>query len=276
MDNGARVSGTIGIIQARMGSERLPGKILAPLAGRPMLAVLAERIRAARVDEWWLATSADPADDVTEAWGFELGLRVFRGHRTDVLSRFMAIGEETGADWLVRVTADNPFLDAPVVDALLDARDGCDSAKRADAIRLEGGVVIECEPNSHFRAGPEPLRTPRLPLGYGVELVRREALERASREILPSEPHHRAHVTSWLYPNARVHAVPTPLAWPDRPDWRWTVDTYEDLAMARSAFRAFGDDAGRLDYPAMVARLDANPEIVEMNRHVSQKALEAG
>jgi spore coat polysaccharide biosynthesis protein SpsF len=104
---------TVAIIQARMRSERLPGKILSPLCGRPLLALLATRTARARVDEWWLATSSDPADDVTEAWGFELGLRVYRGHATDVLSRFLAVADETGADWLFRLTADNPFVDAP-------------------------------------------------------------------------------------------------------------------------------------------------------------------
>ena len=127
---------TIGVIQARMGSERLPGKILAPLGGRPLLAQLCARIRPARVDEWWLATSSEPADDVTEAWGFELGLRVFRGDPTDVLSRFLTIGREAGADWIVRVSAENPFLDAGLVDRLLDARDDSEEAKSADAIRL--------------------------------------------------------------------------------------------------------------------------------------------
>lgn len=137
------MGGTIGVIQARMRSERLPGKILAPLAGKPILELIASRIGSARVDEWWLATSTDPADDVTEAWGFELGLRVFRGHESDVLSRFLAIGADTGADWCVRVTADNPFLDAAVVDALIDARDGCPTAKSADAIRYQGGLPVD-------------------------------------------------------------------------------------------------------------------------------------
>jgi spore coat polysaccharide biosynthesis protein SpsF len=267
-EKGASLSGTIGVIQARMGSERLPGKILAPLANRPMLGLIAERLSSARVDEWWLATSTDPSDDVTEAWGFELGLRVFRGHPTEVLSRFVAIGEETGADWLVRATADNPFLDAPVVDLLVDARDASEQAKQADRLTLHGGLMIENE------SGPTP--TPALPLGYGVELVRRDALEAAHREITPHEPHHRVHVTSWLTANGRVHAVPTPLDWPDRPQWRWSVDTYEDLAMARSAFHLFGDEAATIGYADMVDHLEGHPEITCMNQQVVQKKLEEG
>ncbi len=282
---------TIGVIQARMGSERLPGKILAPLGGRPLLAWLSSRIGSARVDEWWLATSSDPSDDVTEAWGFELGLRVFRGDSVDVLSRFLAIGAESRAEWMLRVTADNPFLDAGLIDALLDARDDSTESKEADAVRLCGGLPGHSQGAMDSHAGrsepPHDLettvkRSPRLPLGYGVELVRLAALERADREIPDDQFHHRVHVTSWLsHPTtadaqARFFDVPTPLDWPDRPDWRWTVDTYEDLAMARSAFRVFGPEAETIRYREMVAQLDTHPEITAMNRHVQQKKLEEG
>ena len=272
---------TIGIIQARMGSDRLPGKILAPLGGRPLLAQLWSRIARSRANEWWLATSSHPADDVTEAWGFELGLRVFRGDPHDVLSRFLAISAEAEADWVVRVTADNPFLDAVVVDALIDARDAKGAeAGRADLVRHRDGLSVESLP---ALASPEPdrqpdaeRRCPRLPVGYGVELARVSSLERAAQSIPCDQQHHRVHVTSWLAAHGRILEVPTPMEWPDRADWRWTVDTYEDLAMARSAFRVFGLEASTIDYPAMVARLDAHPEIPAMNRHICQKALEEG
>ncbi len=266
-----------------MGSERLPGKIIAPLSGRPLLAQLVSRIGPARVDEWWLATSSDPADDVTEAWGFELGLRVFRGDHTDVLSLFLAIGAEAGAEWMLRVTADNPFLDASLINLVLDARDSTEEAKDADAIRLRGGLPLDDAKGAGDSTGTEAT-SPRLPLGYGVELVRLSALKRADKEIPDDQFHHRVHVTSWLSANGSKQGsrngkfcdVPTPADWPDRPDWRWTVDTYEDLAMARSAFRVFGLETTTIDYPAMVAHLDAHPEIAEMNRHIDQKKLEEG
>jgi spore coat polysaccharide biosynthesis protein SpsF len=268
---------TIGVIQARMGSERLPGKIIAPLGGRPLLAQLWARVGPARVDEWWLATSSDPTDDVTEAWGFELGLRVFRGDPTDVLSRFLAIGSEANAEWILRVTADNPFLDAKLIDALLDARDASEASKNADAIRLCGGLPVAGRAEE---ATESCATTPTLPHGYGVELVRLSALQRADKEIPEEEAYHRTHVTSWFAREgpgtAKICEIPTPSSWPNRPEWRWTIDTYEDLAMARSAFRVFGLEAATIDYPAMVAHLDAHPEIAVMNRHIDSKTPEEG
>jgi spore coat polysaccharide biosynthesis protein SpsF len=291
---------TIGVIQAHMSSERLPGKIIAPLGGRPLLAQLVARIGPARVDEWWIATSSDPVDDVTEAWGFELGLRVFRGESRDVLSRFLAIGSEAGAEWILRVTADNPFLDAKLINLLLDARDATEESKSADVIRLCGGLPIDGSAAQADSIGDPTgisATSPSLPLGYGVEMVRLSALERADRKIPADQFHHRIHVTSWFATNSsggsagsadvsgdgrengKFCDVPTPSSWPNRPDWRWTVDTYEDLAMARSAFRVFGLDTATIDYPTMVAQLDAHPEIAAMNRHIDPhklKVLEQG
>jgi spore coat polysaccharide biosynthesis protein SpsF (cytidylyltransferase family) len=256
---------TIGVIQARVAAERLPGKILAPLAGVPLLARLWTRIAHSRgIREWWLATSDHPSDDVIEAWGFELGLRVHRGAQRDVLSHFLAVAEETGAEWLVRVRADDPFLDAGLIERLLEARDEKDDLpayRNAALIRQSAGL----------RAA-----SPRLPLGYGAEVVRTTSLAQAARTIPKDAFHHRVHVTTWLARDRGLLEVPTPEDWPDRGGWRWTVDTYQDLAMARSAFRLFGSEAATIDYPAMVARLDAHPEIPAMNRHPHPTAMDAG
>ena len=281
----ASLTRTIGIIQARAGSARLPRKVLASVvADRPLLALLAQRVRRAQVAEWWLATTEEAEDDATARLGRELGLRVFRGDTSDVLSRFLAIAEQTGADWLVRVTGDNPFLDAPAIDLLLDARDASEIAKRADGLRAIGGIPADpCDgsrrgavADAEGRDCANPERHPRLPLGYGAELVRTSALERAAARIPDDQAYHRVHVTSWLSANGLLYEVPTPLDWPDRGDWRWTIDTDEDLAMARRAFALFGAAADEIDYPTMVACLDAHPEIAAMNAHISQKPVEEG
>ena len=241
----------IGIIQARAGSSRLPGKVFAPLGGRPLLAALAERLATARVDEWWLATSACAEDDVTAAWGDQLGLRVQRGPLDDVLARFAAIVALRRPRWVVRVCADSPFQDAAIVDCLVAA---------AASAPADVGLV---------QAPPA-----RLPLGYAPQLARASSIARADDEA--RESHHRAHVLTWVEQREKALAAPLPDAWPARPAWRWTVDTPDDLAMARAAVRAFGARWPAISYPAMVRALDRRPEIVARNRHVAQKPIEAG
>ncbi|MFT5443438.1 MAG: spore coat polysaccharide biosynthesis protein SpsF [Myxococcota bacterium] len=248
----------IGIIQARLGSTRLPGKILAPIAGRPMLELITHRLARSRVQEWWLATTDDPQDDITAAWGHTLGLRVYRGDTDNVLSRFTAIIREREPDWIVRATADNPFLSAEAVDHLLDARE-------------EVGKNL---PLIEFSGDENGVR--QLPLGFGLQLARADAVVKSESEIAPSEAHHRAHVLSWLARHTEPKCCPIPNGWAARPQWRWTVDTHEDLAMARNAFAVFGRRAVDIGYREMVAQLDGYPDITAINRDVVQKTLAEG
>src|SRR5690606_11259794 len=220
----------------------------APLAGRPLLGLLAHRLAPARVDAWWLATTTRPHDDVTAAWGEALGWRGHRGPVDDVLARFDAVVARCRPDWIVRVTADDPFTDAGIVDRLLAPL--AELPEDVAFVEAAGGV---------------------LPLGYAPQVARGAAVRAAARAA--REPFHRAHVLTWVAAHARRHAVSLPAAWPRRAAWRWTIDTPDDLAMARAAFASFGPDA---DYPAMVAALDAQPAIPAANAHVRQKAIEEG
>ncbi len=152
------------------------------------------------------------------------------------------------ADLMVRLTADNPFTNANVIDRLVDAG------------WLLGRAAVLSD------RGPGR----RLPLGFCPELLRVDALFEAGSRKLP--PHHLAHVTSWLYENDQAAHFEPPASWPTRPDWRWTVDTAEDLAMADAAFAVFRREGIPEEYPAMVACLDQNPKIVALNEKVRQKA----
>ncbi len=239
-----------------MGSSRLPGKILYPLGGRPLLAVLAQRlVRSARVDEWWLATTDRADDEVTAGWGAALGLRVCSGAVEDVLSRFVAIARERNPTWIVRATADNPFADGAVVDAML---------AQTEQMPASSDCLSEDRTNAA------------LPLGYAPEIVRAEALLEAEAAIPDAEPHHRAHVTSWLVACGRRWPFQPPADWPARPAWRWTVDTLADARMADQAFALFGERWPTISYPEMVAALDAQPDLVALNAEIQQKPVEAG
>jgi len=240
----------IGVIQARFASDRLPGKVLAPLLGMPILSVVVNRLSRAPLDELWLATSTSPADDLTALWGSSLGMRTFRGSERDVLSRFSSIVKAVEADWVVRFTADDPFVDRVVVEALV---------RQATVASARVSVIGELA------------QTRQLPLGYVPQIARGSAILRAESEVRQDQSHHRAHVLSWFYETGEAAQLAVPERWSARPQWRWTVDTPLDLEMAERCFRLFGDDWRRLTYPEMVRILDAAPEVAQLNARERQK-----
>lgn len=243
----------VGIIQARMSSQRLPGKILAPVAeATPLLAVLERRLRGSTAS-WWLATTNLATDDVTAAWGHDLGFKVYRGDENDVLSRFTDIIRDVQPDLVVRATADNPFIDAEIVGSLVDTLQEADNR-----FRTVRGTT-----------------TPRqFPLGYAPEVVRAEALLQLDERLKGQRSVHRTHVTSAISQDSVLRfADPSS---PCRPEWRWTVDTPDDLHMAREAFRLLGSNWPDARYADIVEVLDQHPEVHRLNVHVEQKRVEDG
>ena len=112
---------TVMIIQARMKSSRLPGKVLLPLHGKPMLEWVITRAEKSKViDTCMVATTTDPADDPIESWCGEHGVMVYRGSEFDVLDRYYRAAKAVGADHIIRVTADCPLIDAALIDELFE------------------------------------------------------------------------------------------------------------------------------------------------------------
>lgn len=242
------------IIQARMNSTRLPGKILAPLVGFPILQIIQRRIQHAQVNSFWLATSSSIEDDLTEYWGHTLGLKVYRGQTEDVLSRFTAIVREEQPDWVVRLTADNPFVNTEIINILIDT-----------AISVEKEVgYIHCSKNEIY------------PLGYVPEIVRAECLLKAEAEINTQESYHCSHVTSWVKEHTKVATLKYSQKLEPRYKWRWTIDTHEDYIMAKKAFNLFGEKWSTIQYEEMVDILDNHPEVTQINQHTIQKRIEDG
>ena len=205
------------VLQARMTSSRLPGKILAPLGSSTVLEHCVARLRHAQVGPVLVATSTDPSDDVTAGVALRCGVAVHRGPLDDVLGRYAGAIRSWAGPFVIRATADNPAVDP-------------DSAPR----------VLQC-----LLSGADYVVETGLPVGGTVEGVRTAVLRQAAERA--RDPYDREHVTPYVRARPREFVVatppaPTPLR---RPDLRFTVDTAEDLAYLRRVFQAAGEGALR-------------------------------
>ncbi|WP_119417843.1 cytidylyltransferase domain-containing protein [Desertibaculum subflavum] len=239
---------TIALIQARLSSSRLPGKVLMDIEGVPMLAHVVERVSAARLlDGVAVATSTDSTDDRLAAYCRANGIRHHRGPLDDVLARFVQAGKREEADVIVRVTADCPLIDPALIDAVVTMRD----AHRAD---YASNVLSR-----------------RYPRGLDVEVFTAEALARADRE--GKAPHHREHVTPYLYEEPGRFQVVGLDCERDLSAHRWTVDTAADLDVVRAIQQ-------RLDNPLagwreVLAVVEREPNLARRNAHIKQKPTRA-
>ncbi len=234
-----------GIIQARMGSSRLPGKVLIDLAGRPLLAQQIRRLRRCRkLDEVVIATTTRGADDPVAALAGAEDVRCFRGSEEDVLARYVGAARECSADVVVRITADCPLIDPEEVDRVVDGLQDVDYA--SNVIR----------------------RT--YPRGLDAEALFRDVLERAAR--LGTSVRAREHVTWYilrgrpeLFLQRSVEDVE------DNSDLRWTVDTPEDLALARRVYADLGLGDAPRPYRDILAHVRAHADISALNARIAQK-----
>lgn len=208
----------VAIIQARMGSSRFPGKMLARLGDAPLLEWVVRRLlRATTLAQVVLATSDGAGDDPLAALATRLGVGVFRGSETDVLGRFVGAAKMARADNVVRICADNPFIDPSEVDRLVKdfADNPCDYA---------------C--NHQDRLGSNYAD------GFGAEILSAGLLEKIAADA--TEARHREHATLYLWDHAneyrlRAPAAPAELAFPEL---RFDIDAPADLANLESLVRA--------------------------------------
>jgi spore coat polysaccharide biosynthesis protein SpsF len=237
----------VAVIQARLGSTRLPGKALADLAGRPVLAHVAERAAAIPgVDGVVLATTVSTADDLLEAFAGRAGIGCVRGSEADVLDRFLLASREAGAGAVVRITADCPLLDPEV----------------------SGRVVAEYvarRPGVDYVSNVHP---PTYPDGLDTEMFSAEALETAWREArLPSE---REHVTPYIWKHPERFRLANVEHEEDLSAHRWTVDTEADLAFVRSVFEGLGAGAARAGMRQVLRLLGERPELRGLNAGINR------
>ncbi|EHJ45965.1 acylneuraminate cytidylyltransferase (plasmid) [Solidesulfovibrio carbinoliphilus subsp. oakridgensis] len=236
----------VAIVQARLASSRLPGKMLETVAGRPLVHWVLERAaRAVRLDEVCLATSAGPADDRLAEAAARLGVPVVRGSLDDVLDRYRQAAVAREADVVVRLTGDCPFADPGVIDACVAAFLGqaCDYLSNA-------------YPTATF------------PDGLDVEVFGRETLLRAHREArLPSE---REHVTPYVWKHPDRFRLASLAAGQDLSHHRWTVDEPRDLAMVRRVAAHFAARGTAFTWRDVLELVTRQPEIARLNADISR------
>lgn len=268
----------LAIIQARISSTRLPGKIILDIGGQPMLVRVAERTRRAKtISKVVIATTKDSSDDIVEELCAKHGYLFYRGSQYDVLDRYYQAARQFNADVIVRVTGDCPMIDPQIIDETVTA--------------FLGNNGMQIQKTSAF---PWDLATNRLPppchrtypIGLDTEVCTFQALERAWKEA--NQPYQREHVMPYLYDPERAvifrlsdigknKSVPSSFFRvlclehdPDYGSYRWTVDTPEDLELARQIYAHFSnrDD---FTWHDILDLFQQKPELAAINSRVLHK-----
>lgn len=238
----------VAIIQARMGSTRLPRKVMLDVGGLPMLTRVVSRTqRATTVHEVIVATTVESADeDIVDLckinnWPY------YRGSEQDVLDRYYHAAKAFSSDVIVRVTSDCPLIDPEIIDLCV---------QRILQERLLDYVSNTIPPR-------------RFPRGLDVEVMRFSALERAWRE--DKNLSWREHVTPYIYNHPEKFVLESVTNDIDYSSMRWTVDTQEDIDFVRCIYQHFGHDL--FTWHDVLAVLKEHPEWLAINGHIQQKVI---
>lgn len=270
---------TVAIIQARMASSRLPGKVLMDLAGTPMLGRVVERTRRARSsDNVVVATTDEPSDDPIVDYCQASRIDVVRGSHFDVLDRYYAAAQAMRAGIVIRITADCPLIDPGLIDDTVEALFGI-----AGTDISSSGAQAAVFDFAANRLPPPWRRT--YPIGLDAEACTFAALEIAWKEA--KEQIEREHVMPFLYEGVRLHRAQGQL-WSgtsahgfrvallehaeDLGSLRWTVDTADDLEFIRRVLAYLGDRPA-YTWLDVVELLKAHPELAKINAGVQHKTL---
>ena len=220
------------------------------IGGETMLARVVWRVRRAKLlDEVVVATTNKSADAPIVCECSKLGVPVFRGDEQDVLDRYYRAAQANRAEAVVRITSDCPLIDPEIIDDVVQA-------------------FLKAKPD--YASNTLNHTYPR---GLDTEVMDMASLERAWHES--NKPHHRLHVTPYIYQNPDLFRLLSIKAELDYSSHRWTVDTHEDLSFVRSVYGRF-DNQDTFSWHDVLKVLDREPELVELNRHIRQKKLEEG
>lgn len=235
-------------IQARMTSTRLPGKVLKPCLGRPMLELLVERVQHSQyIDAIAVATTTNAPDQEIVDVATRIGIESFRGSENDVVARVTEAMEAAEADIVVQLTGDCPLLDPEIIDQV---------------IRVYSANTFDYVSNTLVRSFPR---------GLDVAVTSLAVLQE-SLEIAKDEAQHE-HVFLSVYENPERFRLFNIFAPPElcRPDWRWTVDTPDDYACVTRIYEMLYPKNPNFSSRDVARLLLVHPEIAEVNQEIRQK-----
>lgn len=238
------------VIQTRMGSTRLPGKVMLDLCGKPVIQHVIERISQSKeIDDIIIATTTLEQDKIIVKEAERNCVKWFRGSEEDVLSRYYHAARENNLEIVVRVTSDCPLIDPYVTD----------------------NIVRYFKENEHdiVTNASADLRTRTYPRGLDTEVFSFKALEDAFNNA--REKYQREHVTPYLYENA--NSIYYYKGSTDYSKYRWTLDTEEDLELIRTIYKYLYKGEHNFYYREIIKLLEVYPEIAKLNEAVEQKKI---
>jgi spore coat polysaccharide biosynthesis protein SpsF len=235
----------VAIIQTRMGSTRLPGKVLKDLGGKTVLGRVVERLQGCRaIDELLIATTDHPADDAIIAECRKISVAVSRGDQDDVLDRYFRAAQLAKAEVIVRITSDCPLIDPEVTDKTVTA-------------------FLHAKPDYASN-----VLTRTYPRGLDTEVFSFDALGHAWQHA--RKPYEREHVTPYIVENPTTFKLLSVTGDADHSDHRWTVDTEQDLDFVQAVYSRL---PAVFSWKDVLDLIEREPILEDLNRSVRQKAL---
>lgn len=237
------------IIQARCGSTRFPNKVFALIDGKPLLWHVVNRLKfATKIDDIIVATTVSEKDDKIEEWCKENNIHCFRGSEENVLNRYYSASEAFPSDYVVRITADDPFKEPKVIDAVITK-------------------LIE-EGYDHVTNNLPPS----FPEGLDCEAFKKSALDRSEKEA--ETAFEREHVTQYIYHHPEIFKIGNVSNGENLSYLRWTVDKDVDFEMVKAVYAHRNPaNKGILLMDEILDILKANPEIEKINSEVERSAM---
>lgn len=239
---------TSAIIQARLGSTRLPGKVLKDLNGKPLIEQIINRLRNCKnVDNIVLATTINELDDRLESWCKENNISCFRGDENNVLKRYYDTATQYKSDIVIRITADDPFKDPKVIDAVID--------------------LLKTE-NLDFAFNNNP---PSFPEGLDTEVFTFSAIKKAAEA--DTTDFEKEHVTQYFYHNPQIFKCKNLSYKENVSHIRLTVDTEQDFELASRIYTKLSPNNEMFYLEDILSLIKKEPELLEVNKGVKRSAM---